>query len=187
MRVTVRNRRATREQPGGYQIGGMRILMLVGLAGCVTYKPGAFAHGMTVFTGTKTTIGCLDIAVDRREDHDQSAVLSYKFGNRCEHPQVVDLGGLNVVGRDAAGAEYALRPFDPKAQIRPMPVDAGLIGGEAIAYVADANVGVELVQICVDAGSIVEGQATQWMCFAKKIEVPEEPEEEITLVHEETV
>ncbi len=153
--------------------------------GCMTYRPGAFAHGLTVFTGEKATMGCLDVAVERRDDHDKSAVLAYKFGNRCEQPQTVDLGSLRVIGRDAAGGEHALRPFDPRYQIRPMALDVGLSGGEAIAYIADDHVGVELVQVCVDAGGLVAGHS-RWMCFAKKIEPPEdEPLEDQELVHEE--
>ena len=167
------------------------LLLLLGSAGCLTYQPGAFAHGVTVFTGEKATLGCLDVAVERREDHDKSAVLAYKFGNRCEQPQTVDLGSLRVIGRDAAGAEHALRPFDPRYQIRPLALDARLSGGEAIAYVAEDDVGVELVQVCVDAGGLVAGHS-RWMCFAKQVEVPKdepeaEPEEpaEPALVHEE--
>ena len=162
------------------------LLLLLGSTGCVTYRPGAFAHGMTVFVGERATIGCLDIAIQRRDDHDKSAVLAYKFGNRCEYPTTVNLASVRVIGRDAAGGEHVLRPFDPRYQLRPLPLDARLSGGEAIAYVVDDEVGIELVQVCVDAGSIVDGQAARWMCFAKQYEVPaDEPAEDVTLVHEE--
>lgn len=152
----------------------------------MTYQPGAFAHHSTAFTGEQATVGCLDLAVSRRDDYDKSAVLAYKFGNRCEYPQIINLGGARVIGRDVAGGEHALRPFDPKYQIRPLPVDARLVGSETIAYIADDHPGIELVQVCVDAGSVIAGQSERWMCFARQYEVPkDEPVEDATLVHEE--
>lgn len=171
--------------------------MAVGLTGCVTYQPGSFAKGVFGFLGEKTTVGCLDLSIHRRADYDKSAVLAYRFGNRCETPQTVDLGAARVIGRDAAGGEHVLRPFDPRAEIRPLAVDARLTGGEAIAYVADGELGVDLVQVCVDAASIVPGaERQQWMCFATRPPVDEPPApdpaadpeadpEEPALVHEE--
>jgi hypothetical protein len=166
----------------------MRWLVLLGFTGCVTYQPGSFSKGPALFAGERATIGCLDLAIERRDDYDKSAVLHYRFGNRCEHPQVVDLGAARVVGRDAEGGEHVLRPFDPRYQIHPTPIDARLAGGEAIAYVADDQLGVQLVQVCVDAASIVPGQPMKWMCFAKTYDPPaDEVPEDLELVHEEAV
>ncbi len=177
---------------------GMRALLIVGLASGCTYTAGSFAHGVRVFTGEKATIGCLDLAVERRDDHDKSAVLAYKFGNRCDRPTTVDLANAVVIGRDAEGGEHRLRPFDPRGEIRPLPVDARLVGGEAIAYTAEDDVGAELVQVCVDAATIAGGQREHWMCFAKKPEPVDRPEDalppseqaevppgELALAHEE--
>ncbi len=164
----------------------MRVLLLMVASGCMTYTPNSFVHGPGLFAGERATIGCLDLAVQRRDDFDKSAVLAYKFGNRCDSPQRIDLANAIVIGRDAAGGEHRLRPFDPRGEIKPMPIDARLMGHEVIAYVAD-QIGVELVQVCVDAASIVGAQSERWMCLARKPEpIPEDPGDE-TLIHEESV
>ena len=153
---------------------------MVLVTGCGTYRPGSFAHGIQGFNGKKATIGCLDVAVERRDDRDTSAVLAYRFGNRCEQPQIVDLANARVVGRDAAGGEHTLRPFDPRGEIRPLPVDALLTGKEAIAYIADDEIGVDLVQICVDAASITQSHKEHWMCFAKKPAPIDQPDDALS-------
>lgn len=173
----------------------MRALLLF-VTGCMTYTPGSFVQGPGLFAGERATIGCLDLSVQRRDDYDKSAVLAYKFGNRCDRPQLVDLANAIVIGRDAAGGEHRLRPFDPRGEIKPMPVDARLMGHEAIAYVAD-EVGVEFVQVCVDAASIVAATPERWICLAKKpepVDVPDDalsPSESVepveALIHEESV
>lgn len=134
------------------------------LAGC-SYQPGSFAHGVgygRTFVGQRATIGCLDVAVARRADYEHHAVLAYRFGNRCNQPVRVDLAGLAVIGRLADGREVALAPHDPALELRPLRLDGRIAGGEAIAYPAPEPV----VQICVDAASIVRGQPARWMCFA---------------------
>jgi hypothetical protein len=88
----------------------------------------------------------------------------------------VDLGNATVIGRDRDGVEHRLVPFDPKMEIRPLPIDARLAGGEAIAYLSE----VELVQVCVDAASIVRMEPERWLCLAKKIEPDPRPEEALS-------
>jgi hypothetical protein len=164
-------------------------------ASACAYQPGSFIYGPSLFFGEKATIGCLDIAIERRDDHDKSAVLSYRFGNRCDHAQIVDFANARVIGRDEAGGEHVMRPFDPRGEIKAMPLDARLVGKEAIAYVAADEIGADLVQVCVDAASIVRSPKEHWMCFARKAEPVEEPPpdeglspteqaETVALVHE---
>ncbi len=134
------------------------------VAGC-SYSPGSFHHGLNYFPGTRTTVGCLDLAVDRRADHDGWSVLSFEFANRCEGPQTVDLAHLDVVGRDAEGREHTLRPFDPDGTIRPLPLDGRLSGAEALSYPAHEA----MVQVCVDVATLGDDAGpSRWMCFARK-------------------
>jgi len=140
----------------------------IAVAGC-SYSPGSFQHGYHTFPGTRTTVGCLDLAVERRADHDGWAVLSYEFANRCDSARTVDLAHLAVVGRDSTGREHALRPFDPGGEIRPLPLDGRLSGAEALAYPAREA----MVQVCVDVAAISEAASpgSRWMCFARSPEV----------------
>lgn len=147
--------------------------LLTTALGC-SYRPGTFAYGMKAFPGTRATVGCLDIAIDRRSDYDGNAVLQYSFANRCESKQVIDLAGLRVVGRDLDGNEHSLTPFDPGGQIRPMPLDARLAGAETLAYSSIHK----LVQVCVDAGSFSKDVPERWLCFARA-EDPTPPQDDL--------
>lgn len=112
--------------------------ILVGLlAGCVAYQPGSFNHGVgqdAAFAGQRATVGCLDVAVARRADRESSAVLAYRFGNRCNGAALVDLARVVVVARFADGTQERLAPYDPRMEIGPVPLAGRLSGGEAIAY-----------------------------------------------------
>ncbi len=137
-------------------------IVLASLAGCA-YKPGTFAHANRVFPGTRATIGCLDIAIDRRVDMGKSAVLEYHFGNRCDKPAMVDLAYVHVIGRTDDGAEHELAPYDPERALMAMPVDGRYAGGEALAYPSDQP----LIQVCVDAASVAQRTPARWLCFAR--------------------
>lgn len=139
----------------------MRIALLsCALIGCA-YKPGSFASGRNGFPGQRATVGCLDVAVERRTDFPIGPVLGYQFANRCDHPTTVDLGSLAVVGRDAAGAEITLRAYDPHAELHPVSLEARNIGTESLAYPA----GRAIAQICVDVATFTRARPEQWFCF----------------------
>jgi len=139
----------------------MRIALLsCALIGCA-YKPGSFASGQNGFPGQRATVGCLDVAVERRTDFPIGPVLGYQFANRCDHPTTVDLGSLAVVGRDAAGAEVALRAYDPRAELHPVSIEARNIGAESLAY----PVGQAIAQICVDVATFGQERPAHWLCF----------------------
>jgi hypothetical protein len=139
----------------------MRIALLsCALIGCA-YKPGSFASGQNGFPGQRATVGCLDVAVERRTDFPIGPVLGYQFANRCDHPTTVDLGSLAVVGRDAAGADVTLRAYDPHAELHPVTIEARNIGAESLAY----PVGRAIAQICVDVATLGREQPAQWLCF----------------------
>lgn len=145
----------------------LRLTALGLLVGCA-YQPGSFHYrGATAWdTGQRATVGCLDIAVARRADRDASAVVDYRFGNRCTRPVAVDLARVAVVARYADGTEAALEPYDPKRELRPTPLDGRLAGGEALAYPSARGA----TQICVDAASLVHADQPHWMCFASQPE-----------------
>ena len=140
----------------------MRIaLLLCALVGC-TYKPGSFASSDTAFRGRRVSVGCLDIAIERRSDLTVGPVLEYQFANRCDHLTTIDLGAVTVIGRSVEGAEVRLRPYDPRAEIHPVALDARKIGGETLAYWA----GRAMPQVCVDVASLARDGVPQWLCFA---------------------
>jgi hypothetical protein len=141
----------------------MRAAVLsVALAACA-YRPGSFAYLGSSFPGQRTTVGCLDIAVERRPDLPTGAVVGYQFANRCDGPTVVDLAHVAVVGRTRDGMQVDLAPYDPEGELEPLSIDGRTIGREALAYLSQP----ELAEICVNAASIAQGTEPMWMCFAQ--------------------
>ncbi|MBA3455590.1 MAG: hypothetical protein H0T42_21025 [Deltaproteobacteria bacterium] len=130
------------------------------IAACA-YKPGSYQYPSREFVGQRTTVGCLDIAVDRRTDMGSAAVLGYTFGNRCDGPTVIDLAWVNVIGRTATGAEVTLVPYDPKGELTVLRLDGRQAGSEAISYPAPESLG----QLCVDVASLAHTKPAQWLCF----------------------
>jgi hypothetical protein len=147
----------------------MRVLILVTIAGC-SYSPDSFSYPGRRFPGQRVTVGCLDVAVDRRADMpENTAVIDYQFGNRCDEPVVIDLGRVPVFGRTASGEERYLTPYDPAMEIRALKLDARQAGGEAIAYPTTEA----MLQICVDAAAISEStKQERYMCFGTKQVTP---------------
>lgn len=130
--------------------------------GSCAYGPSSFSFMERPWAGTRTTIGCLDLALTPRERQapERHAVLAYEFGNRCDVPVTVDLSSARVVGRDSNGSEHLLAAFDPDLEIRPAVLDAYAQGRELIAYPS----GVKLVDICVDAAALTHQAPAQWLC-----------------------
>jgi hypothetical protein len=137
-------------------------LLLVVLVGC-TYYPDSYRDFRGSFPGTRQTVGCLDIAVDKGSDAlAEGPVLSYGFGNRCRHPVTIDLATLHVRGRTEDGVDRDLIAFDPQHELRPEPLDAMFAGRENIEYVSTQPI----VQVCVDIGSIDGSREhdERWVC-----------------------
>ena len=132
----------------------------VALAGCA-YQPGSFAYPQNTFAGQRTTIGCLDVSIERQADLSIGPVLGYQFANRCDHLTMIDLDAVAVVGRNAQGTDVTLRPYDPRAEIRPVALDGRNVGAEALAYPADR----EMLQVCVDVATLVHQGPPRWLCF----------------------
>ncbi len=139
----------------------MRVALVCALVGCA-YQPGSFARAPHDFVGQRVTVGCLDIAVERRADLTLGPVLGYQFGNRCDHPALVDLGAARVIGHDPQGADVVLRPYDPRREIRPVELDGRSAGAEALAYASDRS----MLEVCADAAALAHAEPPRWLCFA---------------------
>jgi hypothetical protein len=141
------------------------VVMRIALVSCVlvgcAYQPGSFVHPQRDFRGQRTTVGCLDLAVERRTDLALGPVLAYQFANRCDHLTTVDLGGVSVVGRNAEGTDIVLRPYDPRAELHPVALDGRKAGGEWLAYPADRAI----PQVCIDAATLAHQGPPHWLCF----------------------
>lgn len=142
----------------------MRALAALLLAGCA-YQPGSFDSSLQRFKGQQATVDCLDLAVDRRHDlPDHSAVVGFAFGNRCDHPAVVDLAAAAVVGRTVDGHQLELSAYDPHHEIATLRIDGRAVGREALAYPSDTP----LAEICIDAATIAHGATARWMCLTSQ-------------------
>jgi hypothetical protein len=156
------------------------------LVGCTVYHPGSFTYG-AAFAGQRATVGCLDVAVARRADHESSAVLQYQFGNRCNRDVEVALGRVAVIARFADGSEEALVPYDPRLEIRLARLSGRLTGQEAIAYPTPRKA----LQVCADLSTITPSAVAhaarrpgapsdpiaptrppRWLCFAADSDAP---------------
>jgi hypothetical protein len=140
------------------------------VAACA-YQPGSFHAVSRPFTGEQATIDCLDVAIERRTERPNETVLGYSFGNRCDHPVLVDLASVAVVGHTREGRELQLMAYDPLHEVRAVWLDGRAIGGEAIAYPSDAPIG----EICVDAAMIIHAPASHWLCLASRSQPQEVP------------
>lgn len=147
-------------------VADMRAVVLsVALAACA-YRPGSFSYVSQSFPGQRTTVGCIDLAVERRPDlTGGGTVLAYEFANRCDHPATVDFTRLAVVARTYDGKDVKLEAFDPEAQIQPQQLDGRMAGKEAIAYLADER----LAEVCVEVASLAHEAPARWLCFASHL------------------
>jgi hypothetical protein len=135
-------------------------LAALAIAGC-GYQPGSLASQQRAFAGRRATVGCFDVAVERKADLPIGPVLGYQLANRCDHLATVDLAAIAVVGRDAEGVDVVLAPYDPRAELHPVALDARSVGGESLAYPA----GSAMPQVCVDLATLVHRTPPQWSCF----------------------
>ncbi len=145
------------------------IVVVCAVASGCAYKAGSFSHSSTYFAGQRASVGCLDVAIERRPDlAEGGAVLGYSFGNRCDRAATIDLRAVRVEGRTFDGQSAVLLPFDPGGEIRPLLLDGRRAGTEALAYQADAP----LAEVCVDVASLARTAGRQWMCFASRVAPP---------------
>lgn len=130
------------------------------LVGCA-YQPGSFAYLPNGFSGQRATVGCLDVAVERRTDLPIGPVLGFQFANRCDQPAMIDLAAVAVVGRNAQGIDVTLTPYDPRAELHPVALDGRNVGAESLAYPADRT----MPQVCADVATLAHLGTPRWLCF----------------------
>ena len=134
-----------------------------------SYHAGSFRDHTGTWPGTTATVGCIDVAVAAGDEPGVSgSVVAYAVGNRCDHRVVVDLTAVRTVARDITGREVTLAAYDPRGELRPLPLNAMWSERARIAYRGnDAAV----VSICVDVGGIDRSVAAteSWICTAKEL------------------
>ena len=133
--------------------------LVAAIAGC-SYRAGSFSALGHDFAGERVSLGCVDLAVARRPDGPLGAILAYDIGNRCDTPVWLDLASPAVIGR-VDNADIELAAYDPRAELRRLPLDGRALATETIEY--RARVAVPFDDICVDTGRIVGG-AADWQC-----------------------
>jgi hypothetical protein len=124
--------------------------------GCA-YRPGTFSDGTGKFPGVAATLGCIDLAVARVADAQKPGpVLQFSFGNRCTHAVTIDLAAVLVDAHDDSGWERELVAYDPRGEIRPLAIDAGLTGREQIEYRDPYRpfIDARTLSICVDVARV---------------------------------
>ena len=138
------------------------VTFLVSLSGLgCTYRPGELVAWPDGPSHAARTRGCLDVAVVLADDEriaPPSAVLDYRFGNRCERSATVDLVRVAAFGVAKDGSRHDLTAFDPQSQIHPLPLEVGSQGSEAIRYdVFKSDTQSERFEkICVDLTRIAD-------------------------------
>jgi hypothetical protein len=136
-------------------------IALAGVASGCGYQPGSFNAGAKPAIGARATVGCLDVSVQRRADLSIGPVLAYFFANRCDGAATVDLAAAQVVGRDVTGAEVALRPYDPRGEIRALALDGRTTGDEALAYPSSRA----MLEVCIDIAALAGLAPARWLCL----------------------
>jgi hypothetical protein len=138
------------------------LAVAVALVGC-GYEPSSFSFVARPAEATRATVGCLDLAITLESPlaFARHPVLAYEFGNRCDHPAIVDLDTV-VVGYDTRGRLHTLQPYDPAREIRPALLDGRTRGRERIAY----PTGIALIDVCIDAAAIIRENPAQWVCVS---------------------
>jgi hypothetical protein len=143
----------------------MRLAVAVCLSGC--FYPGRF-HDLTgSFVGKRVQVGCLDVAVTLTDDQTATwPVVQYTFGNRCTHDAIVDLGAVRAIGRSTDHPDRELHAFDPRHELRPLPIDGWWYASERIEYVADGDPTPPHI-VCIDVGAVekVAAPQAQWICL----------------------
>lgn len=121
-------------------------------AGCC-YHAGSFADTAGPFPGPRFALPCLDLSVALVHSAPAAGpVVQYSFGNRCRRSVTVDLAAARVTARATTGEVVTLHPYDPRREIRALPLDGLLSGREQIFYLGPQP--MSAISICIDASSV---------------------------------
>jgi len=138
-------------------------MLVVLVAACNYYAPGAFADDEGAFAGARATVGCIDVAVSLSYDrHGVGPVVGFDFGNRCSHEVLVDFTSVRVFA-ERLGVRWQLQPYDPQSEIEPTYLDRAQVGHEKILYPERGA----FDRVCVDLGAVGgDAAAKRWVCIA---------------------
>jgi hypothetical protein len=126
--------------------------------GCA-YDAGSFRSIQAPFTGTKVTIGCLDMSLGYGADSFARGKLAeISFGNRCEHRIALDFVNMPAV---AHGVRVPV--WDPRRELEIAELPARMVGTETFEY-RDA---APEEQLCLDVGGVnrEEPRTSKWVCL----------------------
>ena len=142
------------------------VLLAVPLVGCF-YAPRSYAY-FEKFPGKRVALSCLDLAVTLSDDDRAKGapIVEYSFGNHCTHDAIVDLPSVRVIGRFPDGTGRALVAYDPRHELRALPIDGWWYGKELVQYNApEGSPGVNVV--CLEVGHVERSpDATDhWVCL----------------------
>lgn len=132
------------------------LISCTALSSCA-YRAGSYENGGGVFPGTRTTTGCLDLAIAVVPHVSKPGpVLQFSFGNRCTRAISVDLTALRVVARDDTGFERPLVPYDPRNELKPLELEAALSARELIEFRDPYGpyFSKAATTICIDVGGV---------------------------------
>jgi len=136
----------------------VRFAFVLALTGCA-YDAGTFRGPGQEFDGQQLTLGCLDLAVGRgRDSFAQGALVSFAFGNRCDHKVTIDLVHVRAVAHRAT-----LAIWDPRNELEIATLPARSIGQEVFEYRgARAD-----EPICVEVGGVDADipRVEKWVCL----------------------
>jgi hypothetical protein len=142
----------------------MRVLvgLVASLSAACAYRPDSFSAAHGTFGRTSSTIGCLDVGLQRQPaKYALDVVVAYDFGNRCDTPTMVDLAAVKVFGTTEPDHMIQLLAYDPRDEIRPALLDGNAVGREVIAYRAD----VAISTVCVDVAAIAHKGSSRLLCL----------------------
>jgi len=154
----------------------MRTLAVVAVAAC-TYAPGSYRAPWILdvqsppryeFPVHRATLGCIDLAIGRvDQSYTSGPVIEYGFGNRCDRRVPLDLASVRVVAHDPDGGARPLVAYDPRGEIRAMPIVARMAGYERVEYRDPSDARAPLDgPMCVDVGGVDASIARteHWLC-----------------------
>jgi hypothetical protein len=131
--------------------GGCHLGLAMLIAGGATAKGPYQAEALAaeLGPGSVRTIGCLDVGLVVHE-RDGSELLDLHVGNRCIHPEELDVARLAMRGVDAQGNARAVVLSDPRKEIARLHVGGAEKGRERLRL--EGADGVE--RLCFDLEAI---------------------------------
>ena len=130
---------------------GCHVGLLMAAAGTAIDQGPYRPETMTAELGARSmrTLGCLDVGFALHE-RDARDLLDVHIGNRCGHPEELDLRRLTIRGVDGAGQTRAVALHDPHGEIRSFHVGGSEQGKERLR-VENAR---DLERLCFDVEHI---------------------------------